>query len=212
MARQTTDTATSTRASGLQRRRISREEILAVAARLFQDQGYRATNLQQVADEFGVQRPAIYYYFANKAEILVEIHNALLDRLVTQLEEIGALELTPDEAFSRIIRGQVAIFAEHISELGVFLSNESELPAPVRAKVQRQKRRYQEGLETIFRQGVADGDFAELDVHIATFTLVGMTHWMYRWYRASGASSPDDVADIILRLARQGYLKDERGS
>src|ERR1700683_5290047 len=104
-----------------QKKDLSREEILRVAARLFRDKGYRATNLQEVADHFGVRRPAIYYYFANKVEILLEIHNRLLETLMAQLEEISAMELSPDEKLRRAITGQVEVYAANISELAVFI-------------------------------------------------------------------------------------------
>src|SRR4051794_41923376 len=60
------------------RQPLRRDEILRVAARIFRDNGYRATNLQVVADHFGVKRPAIYYWFPSKADILVEIHRRFL--------------------------------------------------------------------------------------------------------------------------------------
>ncbi len=197
---------TRTRRAG-QKKDLSREEILRVAARLFRDKGYRATNLQEVADHFGVRRPAIYYYFANKVEILLEIHNRLLETLMTQLEEISAMDLSPDEKLRRAITGQVEVYATNISELAVFIGNESELPAKERSQARKEKRRYEEMLEGIYREGVADGTFADLDPQITMFTITGMTSWMYRWYRPGGRFSPTEIADTIVNLACGGYLK-----
>lgn len=197
---------TQSRRAG-QKRDLSREEILRVAARLFRDKGYRATNLQEVADHFGVRRPAIYYYFRNKVEILLEIHNRLLETLVGQLEEISAMEIPPDEKLRRAITGQVEVYAANISELAVFIGNEAELPAKARTQARKEKRRYEEMLEEIFREGVTDGTFVDLDPQITMFTITGMTSWMYRWYRPGGRFSPGEIADSIVALARGGYLK-----
>ncbi|MBS1861622.1 MAG: TetR family transcriptional regulator [Actinobacteria bacterium] len=188
------------------RRDLSRDEILEVAARLFREKGYRATSLEEVADHFGVKRPAIYYYFRNKAEILGEIHDRFLDELVRQLDEIAAGEESADRKLARIIAGQVRLFADNIAELAVFLGNESELPPRARRSAQARKRLYQEKLEAIFRAGVAEGRLKDLDPHVAMFTVIGMTNWMYRWYRPSGEATPDQIADVIAEIAQSGYL------
>jgi TetR/AcrR family transcriptional regulator, cholesterol catabolism regulator len=190
-----------------QKRELSRDEILRVAARLFRDKGYRATNLQEVADYFGVRRPAIYYYFSNKVEILLEIHNRLLNTLMAQLEEISAMDISPDEKLRRAMLGQVEVYAENISELAVFIGNEAELPAKEGAQARKEKRRYEEMLEQIYRDGVADGTFVDLDPQITMFTLTGMTSWMYRWYKPGGRYSAAEIAESIVSLARGGYVK-----
>lgn len=185
---------------------LSRDEILEVAAVIFREKGYRATNLQEVADHFGVKRPAIYYYFSSKAEILGEINDRFLEELVRELEEIEASDLSADEKLIRVITGQVSLFAENIAELAVFLGNETELTSTVRRRAQVRKREYQKKLEGIFREGVAEGAFRDLDPQITISTLIGMTNWMYRWYRSDGPTSPAQIAETIVEFARGGYL------
>ena len=188
------------------RRPLSHDEILRVAAEIFRDNGYRATSLQQVADYFGVKRPALYYWFPSKADILVEIHRRFLAALHEQLDSILESAMTVDEKLVAILTGQVELFAGNIAELAVFISNEVELPADARGEVQVAKRRYQAVLQDLYRQGVSDGVFAELDPQIAVSALLGMTNWMFRWFRPDGRRSAQDVADVIGRLARHGYL------
>lgn len=62
----------------------TRGRILAVAQDLFLQRGYHAAALQEIADRVGITKPALYYHFASKAEILA----ALLDPLTTELEQV----------------------------------------------------------------------------------------------------------------------------
>ncbi len=50
-----------------------RAEILDAAAELFVSQGLTATTTRQIADRVGIRQASLYYYFAGKDEILLEL-------------------------------------------------------------------------------------------------------------------------------------------
>jgi AcrR family transcriptional regulator len=59
-----------------ERREETRERVLTAAARVFARRGFDATSLEAIADEAGFSRGAVYYNFADKEELFLE----LLDR------------------------------------------------------------------------------------------------------------------------------------
>ena len=59
-----------------ERREETREAALAAAARVFAQRGPHATSLDAIAEELGFSRGAVYYNFADKEELFLE----LLDR------------------------------------------------------------------------------------------------------------------------------------
>jgi len=59
-----------------ERREETREQVLAAAARVFAARGFHATSLDAIAEEAGFSRGAVYYNFADKEELFLE----LLDR------------------------------------------------------------------------------------------------------------------------------------
>jgi AcrR family transcriptional regulator len=59
-----------------ERREETRELVLAAAARVFAQRGFHATSLDAIAEEAGFSRGAVYYNFADKEELFLE----LLDR------------------------------------------------------------------------------------------------------------------------------------
>jgi AcrR family transcriptional regulator len=65
-----------TRKSQAERREETREHVLAAAARVFARRGFHATSLEAIAEEAGYSRGAVYYNFADKEELFLE----LLDR------------------------------------------------------------------------------------------------------------------------------------
>jgi AcrR family transcriptional regulator len=59
-----------------ERRKETREQVLAAAAEVFARRGFHATSLEAIADQAGYSRGAVYYNFADKEELFLE----LLDR------------------------------------------------------------------------------------------------------------------------------------
>jgi AcrR family transcriptional regulator len=55
----------------------TRERILDVALDLFTDQGFDGTSMRQIAEQLHISKPAIYYHFASKEEILMALHMRL---------------------------------------------------------------------------------------------------------------------------------------
>ena len=66
----------SRRRTQAERREETREQVLAAAGRIFAKRGFHGTSLDAVAEEAGFSRGAVYYNFADKEELFLE----LLDR------------------------------------------------------------------------------------------------------------------------------------
>lgn len=64
----------------------TRELAQRVALRLFTEQGYEATSLRQIADELGINKASLYYYFDGKEAIV----QSLLDQRGNEAEELLA--------------------------------------------------------------------------------------------------------------------------
>ncbi|MFH8252016.1 TetR/AcrR family transcriptional regulator [Microbacterium sp. B2969] len=70
-----------------------RDEILDAAAALFVEKGFAATSTREIAERIGIRQASLYYHFAGKDDILVE----LLERTVRSSVEL-ARELRADSA------------------------------------------------------------------------------------------------------------------
>lgn len=69
----------SARGNGDQAGESTRERILDVALDLFTEQGFDGTSMREIAERLGMSKPAIYYHFASKEEILMALHMRLHD-------------------------------------------------------------------------------------------------------------------------------------
>src|SRR5712672_2428673 len=92
---------------------LTREQILAAAARLIVSRGYAACTMRAVADQVQIKAGSLYYHFASKDQIIKEILNSGIVMLTEQVRrKLDAL--SDDAAFAERI--EVAIEA-HISSM-----------------------------------------------------------------------------------------------
>src|ERR1700674_3267351 len=74
--------------------RSVREKILAAAVKLLSQYGYHAATMRDIARISGIQAASIYYHYANKQALLVEIMDTHMRDLNANLQRI-ALQQTP---------------------------------------------------------------------------------------------------------------------
>lgn len=78
---------------------VPREEIVDAAARLFVDQGVAGTSTREIAESVGIRQASLYYHFAGKDEILIEVLQRSIRPTVDKIEKLellgGAREASP---------------------------------------------------------------------------------------------------------------------
>src|SRR6185369_16768048 len=82
---------------------LQRETILARAAELFARRGYTATSMNEVAEACGVSKPSLYHYVRDKHQLLAEIAEGHIARLLALVAEVDAAEPTPEQRLRRLI-------------------------------------------------------------------------------------------------------------
>ena len=67
-----------------------REAVLQTAAQLFLEKSYGRTSMNDVAERLNITKPALYHYFHNKEEILLECYRLGTGMIEEILNEIAA--------------------------------------------------------------------------------------------------------------------------
>jgi AcrR family transcriptional regulator len=92
-----------------ERREDTREQVLAAAARVFARNGFHATSLEAISEEAGFSRGAVYYNFADKEELFLE----LLDRRCAErAQDLRSVFAESDEDVATTSR-QAQLAAQH---------------------------------------------------------------------------------------------------
>jgi AcrR family transcriptional regulator len=86
---------------------LRRAEILEAAERIFLAEGYQGATIRKIADEVGVSSTALYMHFSDKDQILLEICDGAIGRLLEANEAVAALNVDPVSRVKLMAEGYV---------------------------------------------------------------------------------------------------------
>jgi AcrR family transcriptional regulator len=167
----------------------SRQEILRTAARLFQQRGYDATSMNDVAAALKLSKGGLYHHFQSKDEILYEIMNHAME--ITQERVLNPVRgiADPEERLRALIRLHIeVVLSPRDREITVMLHENHPLPPALRKRINIRKKDYIHFLESLMTevQDKAQKTRGKVSPRAAAFALLGMINWIYQWYKPEG--------------------------
>jgi len=183
-----------------------RDDVIRVAARLFAAKGYHATTLDEIAEEIGITKPALYYYITNKEDILRTIINRILEPM-QEVVDVGQTNLHPKEKMRKIIRILTQSAAERQETTLLAFEQANILPKRSRDALRRRQKEVEHTVTQVIQDGIEQGCFAVSDVKMAAFAILAVANWVYHWYRTEGKMTPVEIAGHCINLLEDGYLK-----
>jgi len=166
----------------------SRQEILRTAARLFQQRGYDATSMNDVAAALKLSKGGLYHHFQSKDEILFEIMNHAME--ITQERVINPVRgiADPEERLRALIRLHIeVVLSPRDREITVMLHENHPLPPALRKRINARKKDYIHFLENLMEEVQRSRHVkGKVSPHAAAFALLGMINWIYQWHKPEG--------------------------
>lgn len=173
------------------KRQRRRTEILHAALRAFRERGYHATTLEDIAEQLGIRKTALYHYFPDKEAILHACHRESLAELSRILAGARGLA-SPQERLAYVIREHVRVMTDTLE--GSPLAFEvTALSADRQREVIAARDKYERALRRMIQDGVAAGEFRPTNPKTAVFAILGAINWIARWYRPDGALQADEL-------------------
>ncbi len=199
MARKTKEEAAATR-----------QALLEAALKVFSRQGYAAARLEDVAEQAGVTRGAIYWHFKNKADL----YNTLVGETLGGIQGVVDRAVGEGGTFLEIQR-RVMIYIitlpevdevyREVMELTILKTGyEPELQEGLRAK-NAAARQIEAELAGYFRQGIELGEVrADLDPVIGARSMMAyingiLLNWLLDQQAFSLRENTPALVDVYIR-------------
>jgi AcrR family transcriptional regulator len=183
-----------------------REELLAIAGRLFAERGFRNTTVRDIADAAGILSGSLYHHFDSKESIVHELLDTFQKQLFDRYDEIVASDLSPRQKLEAVVRASFDAIDRNHSEVAIFQNDAAYLSGFERFDYLLERNtRFRTLWTGLLRNAVDAGELrADLDVELV-YRFVRDTVWVaVTWYRPGGPLAADEVADQYLTILLDG--------
>lgn len=179
---------------------ITGPKVREAALRLFAQHGFAAVSMRQIAGEVGIQAGALYQYTPDKQTLLFDL---MRDHMEELLADWQPGQGSADIELERFTRHHIAYHLDRPALVFIAYMELRNLSPENFAVIEGLRGRYEARLETVLRQGVAEGTFVVPDSKLATLAIIAMLTGVTTWYREGGRLGRDAVADIYWDMVRK---------
>ena len=186
-----------------------RQEILRTAARLFQQRGYDATSMNDVAAALKLSKGGLYHHFQSKDEMLFHIMNHAMD--ITEERVIKTVRAipVPEDRLRMLIKLHIeVVLSVRDREVTVMLHENHPLPPSLRKQINARKKDYIHFVENLVAEVQRGrGSKGTVTPRAAALALLGMINWIYQWYKPEGALQAEQLVPQYTELFFAGAFQ-----
>lgn len=195
---------------------VSREEIIHAAADILRQNGYEATTMKDIAARVDLTAASLYHHFRSKDFLLLAVLEIGLEHAINEIEPLLTQDLSCAEKLRRMIRAHIvnvtantAVGAAMVFEIKSLMTvrlnsrssaDEDDKHAEFVARRQAffaQRDRFEQLFRDVVTQGMATGEFRQVDAAIFAKAMLGAHNWVGVWFRETGRLSGEDIAAIM---------------
>jgi TetR/AcrR family transcriptional regulator len=195
----------------------TRTKILEVAEREFATEGFAGAHLQKIAEQVGVRKTALYYYFESKAALYTAVLESMLETFDASLTAALESPDPPERKLESLVASFNDLLALHPHYARILIRVFVDRPGVDASRVLPIVERVIGRLFRFYREGVDAGAFRRLSSRHFFQHLLGMTVFHYatpffsaRVLGVDDIFSRDAVAwrrDEVLALLADGVLR-----
>lgn len=177
-----------------------RQRILRIAAQLFAARGFHAVGIAELGVAVGLGRGALYHHIRSKEDLLYDISREYIAELVSHAAALEQRKLKPTEHLALLGQYLMCKIASHQAELTVCFREVQALTGERHQDVASLHASYESHWKRVLQEGARLGLYVPYDPVILK-GLLGMYFYSYLWFKPSGRTSPQQIAERFNTLA-----------
>ncbi len=180
----------------------TRERIKNTAAALFANCSYPTTSLASIAKSCEVSKSLIYHYYRDKAEILFDIANGHVQRLLYIVNESKTMPFSnSSEELGYLISEFMREYETSSNCHSVLVQDLKFLPPEKSELIRSAERKIVDHFTTLITLAKDDAlETRPAVMRALTMLLFGMMNWTFTWLDPKGTLSFEEVGLLIKYL------------
>lgn len=177
--------------------KATRKRILDAAIRVFAHKGFHDTRVDEIVEESGSSKGAVYFYFPGKQQIFLALIDEFADLLERRLTEAVDQEQGGVRKVNAALKTCLETFGRYRGLAKIFLIQAVGLGAAFEEKRSELHQRFANLIKCYLDQAVADEEIPPIDTEVVAFAWMGaINEVVIRWVH-TGEPEP---ARVLLTL------------
>lgn len=177
-----------------------RQELMAAAAHLFNQRGYDATSMRDIAREAGMLAGSMYYHFPSKDDLIIATYEEGTRLISEAVIDAVEGESDPWKRLDKAARAHMeTLFGGN--NFSILLCGDISRTAPaLRIRLVEIRDTYDKLFMGLIENLPLPND---VDPTLLRLSLLGSLNWSASWYRPGG-QSPEQIGSLFVRLLTDG--------
>ncbi|MBN1192986.1 MAG: TetR/AcrR family transcriptional regulator [Coriobacteriia bacterium] len=154
----------------------ARDRVLQVAGAMFAERGFDGVSVADIATSSGISTGLVYYHFKDKQTL----YETVVRVGVHLLEEVAVRTLagdgTPTDRIGAFVFEYMALLEGQPALMRLLIRSVTDLGGPAPQHVLMRSATTIDRVRSVVEEGVAAGDFRELDAHLAATALFALVN------------------------------------
>jgi len=178
-----------------------RAQIAEAAMQLFDERGYHATGMEDIATAVGMRASSLYNHYRSKQEVLADIAISSMEALLRfHATGYSPMKTSADKLFASM-KYHTIFHAEQAQRARIVNNEIRALQEPSRSIVVQMRRDYVARWMAIVREGIDSGVFVADDIKIVSWALIDMGIGVAQWFSPEGAYSAEELGAMYGQFA-----------
>jgi TetR/AcrR family transcriptional regulator, cholesterol catabolism regulator len=184
-----------------------KQQITEVAERLFNQKGYLATSVRDIADALGIEAASLYSHVSSKEALLAGIADRCAAEFFEAVRPIAASNLRTTQKLTEMIIAHVGVITRNLDASAVFFREWRHLSEPQRSAYAALQNDYEQIFRQVVRQGIEENLFKHFDEGFSTRTILSAVNWTHTWYRPDGELSAQEIGEHLAGFLLNGLIR-----
>lgn len=177
-----------------------KEVIVAKAAALFREKGFKAASMRDLAESVGVEAASLYNHIKSKTELLHELCFGVANRFMHKMDEVESQKISAIEKVETMVRFHIDEMINHYEEVYVSDREWKHLSDPYLSNFQNQRRMYRKRFAALIEAGIRDKEIKKIDAPTAVLILLHAIGGIESWHRSTKKISAAALTDNMITI------------
>jgi len=183
-----------------------KQVIIVAAAILFNNMGYSATSMKDIAKSVGVKAASLYNHINSKQEILKILLITIAKKFLEGIIDVNNSSYSSKDKLREVIRMHIRIATKNQNITALILQDWKHLEEPSLSEFKEIRNEYQETLKKILKQGMDSGELKSTNLKITLNIILSSLRWIYdsKLYNNSQDVGLTELERTIIELVFKG--------